>query len=126
MTKTTNYQLPQWEAHDPVRREDFNEAFAALDGVYGPEQKPYECGTISIAGGAAEGTVVKTFGFVPNCVLLTLVTTTLILNGGSGTVYTSVVAATTYYRSFSLSGQKLTFTKGTHSSIVTIPYIAFR
>lgn len=31
MTKTQNYQLPQWEATDPVRREDFNAAMAALD-----------------------------------------------------------------------------------------------
>ena len=33
MTKTENYNLPQWEASDPVRREDFNAAFAALDGT---------------------------------------------------------------------------------------------
>ena len=31
MTKTTNYQLPQWEANDPVRREDFNQAMAKID-----------------------------------------------------------------------------------------------
>ena len=31
MTKTNNYQLPQWEAGDPVRREDFNGAMAAID-----------------------------------------------------------------------------------------------
>lgn len=33
MTRTENYNLPQWEAHDPVRREDFNQAFAALDSA---------------------------------------------------------------------------------------------
>ena len=31
MTKTENYHLPQWEAHDPVRREDFNEAMANIE-----------------------------------------------------------------------------------------------
>ena len=31
MKKTQNYQLPQWEATDPVRREDFNAAFAEMD-----------------------------------------------------------------------------------------------
>ena len=31
MTKTTNYQLPQWEANDPVRREDFNAAMASIE-----------------------------------------------------------------------------------------------
>ena len=38
MTKTTNYHLPQWEAADPVRREDFNAAFAALDRTGGVMQ----------------------------------------------------------------------------------------
>lgn len=31
MTKTTNYQLPQWEAKDPIRREEFNGAMAKID-----------------------------------------------------------------------------------------------
>ena len=31
MTKTEHYQLPQWEATDPLRREDFNAAFAEMD-----------------------------------------------------------------------------------------------
>lgn len=33
MTKTTNYQLPQWEATDPVRRENFNQAMANIDSA---------------------------------------------------------------------------------------------
>ena len=28
---TANYHLPQWEASDPFRMEDFNSAFAAVD-----------------------------------------------------------------------------------------------
>lgn len=31
MEKTENYNLPQWSEGDPVRREKFNEAFAAID-----------------------------------------------------------------------------------------------
>ena len=31
MTHTENYNLPQWEAHDPVRREDFNQAMETID-----------------------------------------------------------------------------------------------
>lgn len=33
MTKTENYNLPQWEGGDPIRREDFNAAFAKLDSM---------------------------------------------------------------------------------------------
>lgn len=31
MEKTSNYSLPQWEAIDPVCREDFNAAMASID-----------------------------------------------------------------------------------------------
>lgn len=33
MTKTENYQLPQWEANDEVKREDFNNANTAIDAA---------------------------------------------------------------------------------------------
>ena len=33
MKKTTNYQLNQWDAADPIRREDFNADNAALDAA---------------------------------------------------------------------------------------------
>ena len=69
MTKTTNYQLPQWEAHDPVRREDFNGAFAALDGAYSPEKKPWELGNCQISSDLV-GTVIKSFDFTPSLVLV--------------------------------------------------------
>ena len=35
MQKTTNYNLNQWEAVDPVRREDFNADNAAIDAALG-------------------------------------------------------------------------------------------
>ena len=33
MEKTVNYQLNQWDAADPIRREDFNADNAALDAA---------------------------------------------------------------------------------------------
>ena len=33
MERTTNLNLPQWEANDPIRRGDFNETMAKLDSV---------------------------------------------------------------------------------------------
>ena len=33
MTKTTNYNLNQWDAADPIRREDFNADNAAIDAA---------------------------------------------------------------------------------------------
>ncbi len=33
MTKTENYQLPQWGAEDPVRTGDLNGAMAGIDGA---------------------------------------------------------------------------------------------
>lgn len=33
MNHTPNYNLPQWEANDPVRREDFNAAMETIDGA---------------------------------------------------------------------------------------------
>ena len=33
MTKTENYQLNQWDAADPIRREDFNSDNAAIDAA---------------------------------------------------------------------------------------------
>ena len=37
MTKTEHYQLPQWEAHDPLRREDFNASMERIDAAVAEE-----------------------------------------------------------------------------------------
>ena len=37
MTQTENYHLPQWEAHDSLRREDFNQAMANIDAALADE-----------------------------------------------------------------------------------------
>ena len=78
MTKTTNYQLPQWEAHDPVRREDFNQAMTnieeGLDGVQAAadaaqetaDTKPYVAGTYTGTGGS----LTFTLGFRPSFIIV--------------------------------------------------------
>ena len=58
MTKTTNYNLNQWEAEDVIKREDFNADNAAIDAALA-----------AVAGGAAKiawGTYVGTGGFGSN------------------------------------------------------------
>ena len=67
MTRTENYNLPQWAAHDPVRREDFNGAFAALDRAYTPDHKPYATG--SYAGDGTESQDIE-LGFRPQFLII--------------------------------------------------------
>ena len=86
MTKTENCNLPQWEAHDPVRREDFNGAMANIDAgitaarqaagtAQGAAEKaqaavdtlPYLVGTYV---GNGYGTRAITLGFKPSLVLI--------------------------------------------------------
>lgn len=78
MTQTTNYQLPQWEATDPVRREDFNAAMAGIEvGITAAqetadaaqaaaEQLSYVTG--SYTGAGAEKTV--NLGFRPSYLII--------------------------------------------------------
>ncbi len=84
MTKTTNYQLPQWEMEDPVRREDFNGAMANIDAgitaarevadsaqaladaAYSPNNKPYVAGTYT----GNHGTQQIELGFRPSFILI--------------------------------------------------------
>ena len=65
MTKTGNYQLPQWEPHDPVRRTDFNAAFAKI------ETMGYAVGSY-VGDGAelADGGQFIELGFKPRFVLI--------------------------------------------------------
>ena len=65
MTKTQNLNLPQWEANDPIRREDFNEAFQNV------EKMRYSVGTY-IGNGLteAEGGVFVETGFRPRFVII--------------------------------------------------------
>ena len=68
MTKTENYHLPQWEAHDPVRREDFNGAMANIDaGLNAAAELPYVVGSYTGNG----GTQTIELGFQPRFVIIT-------------------------------------------------------
>ena len=71
MTKTEHYNLPQWEANDPVRREDFNEAFAALDSfaekAYTSDHKPYVTGYYT--GNGTESQTIE-LGFRPQFLII--------------------------------------------------------
>ncbi len=75
MTKTENYHLPQWEAHDPVRREDFNEAMANIDaGLNTAAELPYVVGSYTGNGGTQD----IELGFLPSFLLIRLGNTTLV------------------------------------------------
>ena len=50
MEHTTNYHLPQWEAEDFIKRDDFNDAFSAIDAALAEHgaalaEKPYAIGS---------------------------------------------------------------------------------
>ncbi len=83
MTKTINYQLPQWEANDPIRREDFNQAMADIDaGLNTAAELPYVVGSYT---GNGETQDIE-LGFLPSFLLInpkgtnTLVPTSVFTN----------------------------------------------
>ena len=132
MTRTTTYQLPQWEAHDPVRREDFNGAFAALDGAYSDGNKPYVFGSITIPSGDETGIGLVTFPFKPSAILF--------MNGASISMYNSKTTSckltindvssngsgTRYIVTVSLSGTTLKLTARSTTYGGSAYYMAFR
>ena len=75
MKTTQNYQLPQWEATDPLRREDFNAAMAALDaGLETKAAQPaYVVGSYTGNGAAQD----IPLGFMPRFLLIRLGNTSL-------------------------------------------------
>lgn len=85
MEKTANYQLNQWDAADPIRREDFNSDNAALDAVLGA----LAAGQLHVATGAYTGAGAYgssnantlTFDFKPLLVVVSSVNSGA--NGGS-------------------------------------------
>ena len=96
MTTTTNLNLPQWAATDPVQRSDFNEAFAALDEAYSAaleaagaafseENLPYVFGSFSVPSGEDTGVELVTFPFKPSAILF--------MNGASISMYNSKVSS---------------------------------
>ena len=111
MEKTANYDLPQWEATDPLRREDFNQAFAALDGLagmaYTTENKPITYARFSLYS-ATDGDTVYTFPKAPVCILLSgRYIPTVIAQNYTGTVANSASTDSTRSATFQLSGTQL-------------------
>ena len=70
MTKTENLQLPQWAAEDPIRREDFNAAFAAVEAAMAGGLK-LQSGTYTGKGtyGSSNPNSLS-FDFAPNLVVI--------------------------------------------------------
>lgn len=69
MTKTTNYQLNQWEENDYVRRTDFNEDNAKIESALSAAASAPCCAVDSFTG---DGTLTRSFnvGFAPSAVIL--------------------------------------------------------
>ena len=66
MTKTPNYNLPQWEPADPVQRLDFQDAFSTIDAALATIPK-IVCGTYK---GDGQRTQHIELGFQPRAVLV--------------------------------------------------------
>ena len=87
MNQTTNYQLPQWEAGDTVKREDFNDLASKTDAALAGLQTAVE-GAASVVFGSyrGNGTYPRdiTLGFRPKAVILA--TSTGIMSSGGTTL----------------------------------------
>lgn len=69
MTKTENYSLPQWEAGDPVRRTDFNQAMQNIET--GLTAASYALGSYTGNGlDLSDGGLHVELGFRPRFVLI--------------------------------------------------------
>ena len=154
MTKTTNYQLPQWGAEDPIYREDFNEAMASVDeglneaqeaaeaaqgtadaAMTAAETLPYVIGTYTGNGVDHGDTLVVNIGFKPRILIITVQTETLQDSGVKGVVvagrnnFTSMIA----YHDDGFSVTHISITPGTTPNYPRLntqgkdyTYIAFR
>ena len=67
MQKTTNFNLNQWDAADPVRREDFNADNLAIDAALAGIPK---IATGTYTGDGTETGMEITVGFAPKMVLV--------------------------------------------------------
>lgn len=71
MTKTDNYNLNQWEATDPIRREDFNADNAVIDAALKEVagRRPFVVGTY-VGTGSTTTTQTVELGFRPSMVII--------------------------------------------------------
>ena len=101
MNYTTNYHLPQWVETDRIQMEDFNQAMADIDeGLTAgntsdeqirailasgltPEGKVMESGRFTIQPSTAANTVMVTFDFAPQVVLVEIEAALVILEKNS-------------------------------------------
>ena len=101
MNYTTNYRLPQWAETDRIQMEDFNQAMADIDeGLTAgntsdeqirailasgltPEGKVMESGRFTIQPSTAANTVMVTFDFAPQVVLVEIEAALVILEKNS-------------------------------------------
>ena len=101
MNYTTNYHLPQWVETDRIQMEDFNDAMADIDeGLTAgntsdeqirailasgltPEGKVMESGRFTIQPSTAANTVMVTFDFAPQVVLVEIEAALVILEKNS-------------------------------------------
>ena len=136
MQKTSNFSLNQWEATDPIRREDFNADNAAIDAAikaveqsvgaaWSANNAPWEMGTIDISY-AEDGEVIKTFDFEPSAVFLfeTGAIGGVLPSGGIAKL--SMISDVSYYCYFELFGNTLTLRRVVNRVFTEIQYIALR
>ena len=104
MNHTTNYDLPQWEDSDVVRRADVNSAMNSIDAAI-KAAADAAAGGVKAAVGSYVGTGTKgagnpnsiTFGFVPKLVIL-------FPGIGSGARLPAMTGSTFYVPAFILWG----------------------
>ena len=135
MQKTSNFSLNQWEATDPIRREDFNADNAAIDAAikaveqrvevaWSPNNTPWVFGTLDLTG-VEEGDVVATFDFAPTAILLSanVNISGFAVNGGRCTVRKHTSSG---YHTFLLSGKTLTVTTINGEPTTTVQYMLLK
>ena len=87
MTRTENYQLPQWEANDPVRREDFNQAMEnmeeGLNAAYSDGRVPVKYQIVSITAAAVEGDTLVKYYANPKFLIVYCAYGSLLIGSGS-------------------------------------------
>lgn len=113
MTATENYNLPQWEATDPVRREDFNQAMAnieeGLSAAYSSNREPIKYQGITIKSANAAGDILAEYAGVPKFVIAYgTYGSAFVGNGGLGNIMVSSTSVNSDYKiTLKLSGAKL-------------------
>lgn len=106
MTRTENLNLPQWEASDPIRREDFNEAMARLDTALCRA----ECVSVNMDD-KVSGDTIYTFDKPPKFVLLQGTYNVGIVPADTSVVIWDYISNNQdYFVTFQLSGTALIMT----------------